>query len=99
MEIDQKKIKKENQETQQLFERNKKKAKLSKADKIRVGGNSKLKALFGHATYVFQDWKTNMVLGSLTRKENGKTIAVPAMVDKRWKKKNDNQKVATISVA
>ncbi len=70
-----------------LFTQNKKKAKLSKTDKIRVLGNPKLKAIFGHATHVIEDWKTNMVLGSLIRKEDGETIAIPAMVDKRRKKR------------
>ena len=86
-----KEIKKLNKESQTLFTQNKKKAKLSKTDKIRVLGNPKLKAIFGHATHVIEDWKTNMVLGSLTRKENGKTIAIPAMVDKRWKEKKDSK--------
>ena len=86
-----KEIKKLNKESQTLFTQNKKKAKLSKTDKIRVLGNPKLKAIFGHATHVIEDWKTNMVLGSLTRKENEKTIAIPAMVDKRRKKKKDSK--------
>lgn len=89
-------IKKERQELNVLFVQNKKKEKLKKADKIRIGQSNKLKAIFGHAEFINNDWKANMTYGTYRTKVNGKLVAIPGIVDKRWKEKKEQANLGSI---